>query len=76
MASLPRPSPYVRGADDRARGAPVQIKTLLGHGDIRTTLNIYGHLFPSMESALADAMDSGYRRALEAQTSNVVTLRR
>ena len=36
------------------RGAhPFQIKTLLGHEDIRTTLNIYGHLFPSMETALA-----------------------
>lgn len=35
-----------------------------------------GHLFPSMETALADAMDNGYRRAVEAQTSNnVVALR-
>jgi integrase len=59
------------------RGAhPFHIKTLLGHEDIRTTLNIYGHLFPSMESALAEAMDTGYRRAIEAQASNVVALRR
>jgi integrase len=53
---------------------PFQIKTLLGHEDIRTTLNIYGHLFPSTEDALAAALDAGYRSAAEQPA--VVPLRR
>jgi integrase len=54
---------------------PFQIKTLLGHEDIRTTLNIYGHLFPSTEDALADALDAGYRKAAMAESA-VLPLRR
>lgn len=42
------------------RGAhPQLIKGRLGHEDIRTTLNTYGHLFPSQEAALADSLDAG-----------------
>lgn len=32
---------------------PLQIMKRLGHRDIRTTYNTYGHMFPSDEEALA-----------------------
>lgn len=44
---------------------PLAIKRQLGHEDIRTTLNIYGHLFPSGLETLAAALDAGYRQASE-----------
>jgi len=53
---------------------PLAIKTRLGHEDIRTTMNIYGHLFPSGEQALADALDAGYRSALRAETPALAAL--
>jgi hypothetical protein len=34
------------------------VKERLGHDDIRTTINIYGHLLPSVDAALADALDT------------------
>jgi integrase len=45
---------------------PLEIKLRLGHEDIRTTMNTYGHLFPSAEAALADLLDTGYRAAEQA----------
>ncbi len=32
---------------------PLQIKLRLGHKDIQTTMNTYGHLFPSAEPTMA-----------------------
>jgi integrase len=47
-----------------AAGAhPLQIKLRLGHKEIRTTMDTYGHLFPSAEPELADLLDTGYRAA-------------
>src|SRR5205807_3882033 len=41
-----------------AAGAhPKLISARLGHSSITITLDRYGHLFPSMEEALADALD-------------------
>ncbi len=42
---------------------PLQIKLRLGHKEIRTTMDTYGHLFPSAEPELADLLDAGYRTA-------------
>jgi len=36
------------------------VKERLGHGDIRTTINTYGHLLPSVDAALADGLDALY----------------
>lgn len=42
-----------------AAGAhPLQIKLRLGHKEIRTTMDTYGHLFPSAEPELADLLDA------------------
>jgi integrase len=40
---------------------PLQIKLRLGHEDIKTTMNTYGHVFPSAEPAMADLLDAAYR---------------
>lgn len=34
------------------------VKERLGHEDIRTTLNTYGHLVPSVDAALADGLSA------------------
>jgi hypothetical protein len=39
---------------------PLEIKQRLGHASITTTMDRYGQLFPSAESALADALDAAY----------------
>jgi integrase len=49
------------------------VKERLGHEDIRTTINIYGHLLPSVDQALAEGLD-----ALHSATepTNVVAIGR
>lgn len=44
-----------------AKAPSLAIKEQLGHKDIQTTLNIYGHLFPSTGAALAELLDAAYR---------------
>lgn len=39
---------------------PLEIKTRLGHASITTTMDRYGQLFPSAESALADALEATF----------------
>jgi integrase len=51
---------------------PLQIKLRLGHKEIRTTMDTYGHLFPSAEPELAGLLDAGYR---DADVPAVVGLR-
>jgi integrase len=47
-----------------AAGAhPKAIQEHLGHRDITTTLNVYGHLLPSAREALAAALDATYMAA-------------
>ncbi len=47
-----------------AEGAhPRAIMERMGHSTIQVTLGTYGHLFPSPEEALADALDDVYRAA-------------
>ena len=46
----------MRVADPVGR-APKAIQERLGHSDIGVTLNLYGHLFPSLEEHLTDALD-------------------
>jgi integrase len=37
---------------------PKQVQTYIGHSDIRTTYNVYGHLLPGDEDQAAAAMDA------------------
>jgi integrase len=47
-----------------AAGAhPKLIQARLGHSSITTTLDRYGHLFPSVEAALAEALDLTFASA-------------
>jgi integrase len=50
---------------------PLEIKTRLGHSSITTTMDRYGHLFPSAEGALADALDVAFN-----ESRNVEPIRR
>ncbi len=36
---------------------PLQVKRRMGHKDVRTSLNVYGHLFPDREEELVAALD-------------------
>jgi integrase len=51
-----------------AEGAhPKAIQARMGHSSITTTLNTYGHLFPSLDVELADRLESARADALAAQ---------
>lgn len=52
------------------------VKERLGHEDIRTTVNIYGHLLPSVDAALADGLGAMFDVAAsdEAKPSNITPL--
>lgn len=50
------------------------VQARLGHEDIRTTINIYGHLLPSVEAALAEGLAATFSTADEP--SNVTDLHR
>jgi len=42
---------------------PEAIKRFLGHSSIMVTMDIYGHLFPSDQEALADALDDAFAQS-------------
>ena len=42
---------------------PVDVRDWLGHEDISTTLNVYGHRFPKRDSQLAAKLDDLYSAA-------------
>ena len=42
---------------------PEAIKRFLGHSSIMVTMDIYGHLFPSEQEALADALDDAFAQS-------------
>jgi integrase len=39
------------------------VQKRLGHEDIRTTINVYGHLLPSVEAALAEGLGATFEQA-------------
>ncbi len=45
---------------------PRAIMERLGHSDITITLNVYGHLFPSLEEQPPDGLDELYRSTTSA----------
>ncbi|HWD72394.1 MAG TPA: site-specific integrase [Actinomycetota bacterium] len=48
---------------------PKTIQVRLGHTSIRTTMDIYGHLYEGVDEAAAQALDALFRRALETVKS-------
>lgn len=46
------------------------VSRFLGHKDIRTTANGYGHLFPQRGHEIAEAMGGALRKALETTGSD------
>jgi len=57
---------------------PKAIQERLGHSSITVTMDVYGHLFPSLNAALTERLDDVFRSArsahLPARTDAVVTL--
>lgn len=50
-----------------AQGAhPKLIMERLGHKDITTTMNVYGHLFPALEEKMVEGLDELGRRVRNA----------
>lgn len=47
------------------------VKERLGHEDIRTTVNTYGHMVPSVDAALADGLGALFAAAAEPPAENV-----
>jgi integrase len=48
-----------------AQGVPVKVVSeMLGHADVSTTLSIYAHVLPDMQSTAADGMDDALREGL------------
>jgi integrase len=45
------------------------ISARLGHSSIMITLDRYGHLFPSVEEALAEALDAAFAGQVEGVAS-------
>lgn len=39
------------------------VQARLGHEDIRTTINVYGHLLPSVEAALSEGLTATFNNA-------------
>jgi len=50
---------------------PKLVSTRLGHSDIGTTMNIYGHLYPGQDAEVADQLDDEYREAQEKRPTSV-----
>lgn len=48
-----------------------RVSKFLGHSDIRTTANIYGHLFPQHGETMADAMGAEIERARSAAARGI-----
>lgn len=59
-----------------AKGAhPKALQARLGHASIKTTLDLYGGLFPSLDEDLAERLDASYRdvAARRTQSSGVAS---
>jgi integrase len=58
-----------------AAGAhPKMLQDMLGHSSITVTLNVYGHLFPSLHDALAASLDEAFRAARTPDRAAVVEI--
>lgn len=55
---------------------PKAIQEHLGHRDIQTTFNVYGHLLPSAHEALAAKLDTAYASANGSEPAKVTELAR
>ena len=56
-----------------AAGAhPKAIQSRMGHSSINVTLDRYGHLFPELDEAIAEAFDRSLDEASERRRSRVV----
>jgi integrase len=50
---------------------PKTIQVRLGHASIKTTMDLYGHLYEGVDEAAAQALDALHRGALETWKSRL-----
>ena len=62
--AAPRSPPHPRRAPHRRRRGPLRISQRLGHASIRTTYDIYGHLFEGRDRQAADALEAARAQTL------------
>jgi integrase len=53
---------------------PLAVKEQLGHEDIRTTMNTYGHMSPAGQDALAASMDAAFKAAEQPASAPLIML--
>jgi integrase len=59
-----------------SRGAhPKEIQARLGHASITTTLDRYGHLFPSLGSQLDESLEVAFREARSSRGTSKQTVK-
>ena len=54
-----------------ADGHPRAIMERMGHSSIQITLDTYGHLFPGLDEALTDGLETAFRDASSADARPV-----
>ncbi|MDB5596275.1 MAG: hypothetical protein JWM36_3236 [Hyphomicrobiales bacterium] len=54
--------------------SPLHVKTMIGHADIATTLNVYGHLFPEDESVKTSAEGVAARFYAAPKQQRIITI--
>lgn len=53
---------------------PLALQRRLGHKDIRTTMNVYGHLFPNFEEEIVRKLDERRAAAILPDSGEVISL--
>ena len=48
---------------------PKVVSERLGHASIKTTMDLYGHLYEGVDEAAAEALDALHRRAVQDSES-------
>jgi hypothetical protein len=46
------------------QGYDALVTPCLGHSSIKVTLDTYGHLFPALDEALTDGLETQYQKAI------------
>jgi hypothetical protein len=57
-------------------GDPVHVMRRMGHSDIRTTYNLYGHKFPDREDELVARLDARFDRMTRSSSPSTEEFQR
>lgn len=54
---------------------PLALQRRLGHNDIRTTMNVYGHLFPNYEDNVVQILTERWEQARSGKNAKILSLK-